>query len=147
MAKSIGIAKEQNTDAGVNRSSEKKLLLTFSGMKIFFVTYFLQFRHLLMFLLKFLQTVLLKLSYLQIMSNLARKRVSMYAINLLQANLVFKIKKSKRTQLKSTKMYLNKFTHITESAKLRASLIAVYQEQLSFMLSVIFYTLFAFHAC
>ena len=147
MAKSIGIAKEQNTDAGVNRSSEKKLLLTFSGMKIFFVTYFLQFRHLLMFLLKFLQTVLLKLSYLQIMSNLARKRVSMYATNLLQANLVFKIKKSKRTQLKSTKMYLNKFTHITESAKLRVSLIAVYQEQLSFMLSVIFYTLFAFHAC
>lgn len=147
MAKSIGIAKEQNTDAGVNRSSEKKLLLIFSGMKIFFVTYFLQFRHLLMFLLKFLQTVLLKLSYLQIMSNLARKRVSMYATNLLQANLVFKIKKSKRTQLKSTKMYLNKFTHITESAKLRVSLIAVYQEQLSFMLSVIFYTLFAFHAC
>ena len=82
MAKSIGIAKEQNTDAGVNRSSEKKLLLTFSGMKIFFVTYFLQFRHLLMFLLKFLQTVLLKLSYLQIMSNLARKRVSMCDTNL-----------------------------------------------------------------
>ena len=58
-------AKEQNTDAGVNRSSEKKLLLKFSARKIFFVTYFLQFSYLLMFLLKFLQTFLLKLSSLQ----------------------------------------------------------------------------------